>query len=409
MVDPTQGLESKPVEGRDRHIATGGDERRGSATHGLRPRLGNQATHRPPTAVRGYRRSPSEVDPLWGEPGTACRDRSLAIEREEPRRAITSALSLEGVTGTTQFVVRVLGAYPNPWIVTSIAARRSSKVLTERTSNVDGPVAGSCVRSRIDDPAADSRTRPSAVSSETTSAGIAEGPIDHAAAVRPRERMSDRTHSRSEATAVAPNRTRATVTDQKCSPGAKVTTARSVMMRSSSGPIHTKAEDQSANASDFGVPSHERSRAGVREGGTFAELKIDGEERPSASPVLVGMLQEGSTGDGGLLIGRMSVAAVRGLRRVRPSLWSEHETKQIQKRRNAIHEEIFARAKAAGWDACVRLQAPVEEEGQEGAFPTCQLPGYVFTRAERALFVRWYPAADVSTIKQVLESMSRSP
>jgi hypothetical protein len=126
MVDPTQGLEPEPLEGRGRHIATGGDERRGSPTHRLRSRRSDQASHGPATAVRRYRRSPSEVDALRGEPGTACRVRS-----------------------------------------------------------------------------------------KTTSAGVAEGPIDHAAAIRPRERMSDRTPSRSEATLLAPNRTRATVTDQK--------------------------------------------------------------------------------------------------------------------------------------------------------------------------------------------------
>ena len=84
---------------------------------------------------------------------------------------------------------------------------------------------------------------------------------------------------------------------------------------------------------------------------------------------------------------------------------SEHETKQREEA-SAIHDEIFARAKAAGWDP-VFVVGEVKE-GQEEYGPDAPAPGYVFTRAERALLARWYPAADVS-IRQVLDWIESLP
>ena len=84
---------------------------------------------------------------------------------------------------------------------------------------------------------------------------------------------------------------------------------------------------------------------------------------------------------------------------------NEHETKQLQEA-SAIHEEIFARAEAAGWHAAY-VSGEVKE-GQEEYGPNMPTPGYVFTRAGRALFVRWYPAADVS-IRQVLDWIESLP
>jgi hypothetical protein len=78
---------------------------------------------------------------------------------------------------------------------------------------------------------------------------------------------------------------------------------------------------------------------------------------------------------------------------------NEHETKQLNEA-NSIQEEIFARAKSAGWETAYVVGE--HEEGQSEYGPNAPAPGYVFTREERALFVRWYPAAHVS-IRQVLD------
>jgi len=84
---------------------------------------------------------------------------------------------------------------------------------------------------------------------------------------------------------------------------------------------------------------------------------------------------------------------------------NEHETKQLQEA-NAIHQEIFARAEAAGWKA-LYVSGKIEE-GQEEYGPNMPAPGYAFRRAGGALLVSWYPAADVS-INQVLDWIETLP
>jgi hypothetical protein len=83
----------------------------------------------------------------------------------------------------------------------------------------------------------------------------------------------------------------------------------------------------------------------------------------------------------------------------------ERETKQLQDA-NAMQDEIFARAEAAGWRAAY-VSGP-REEGQPDYGPDMPVPGYAFERDEMALFVRWYPASHVSIV-QVLDWIETLP
>jgi hypothetical protein len=86
---------------------------------------------------------------------------------------------------------------------------------------------------------------------------------------------------------------------------------------------------------------------------------------------------------------------------------TEHETKQLQEA-NAKQEEIYARARAAGWEPAYVVGET--EVGQPEYGPDAPAPGYVFTREERAVLVRWYPAADASVMQFLdwIESFPRS-
>jgi hypothetical protein len=79
---------------------------------------------------------------------------------------------------------------------------------------------------------------------------------------------------------------------------------------------------------------------------------------------------------------------------------NEGEKKLLQEA-NAMHEEIFARARAAGWEPVYGAATPKEGEPL-GYHPDMPAPGYAFRRGGDALLVSWYPGSGVS-IKQVLD------